>query len=263
MKEVQNSQCEQSGNQLELHFLDVGYGDCCVVIFPSRETMIIDCGTPVTSERIVCFLKQKEITCIDYLVITHFHDDHTGGAIDLMKDFSVKSIMVSPDIYSSDLEDLFAAVLEKNRTMFHVCKKGDRIYGRNNVSVRVLHPLTITDDHNENSLVLQVRYENISILLPGEISCLAEYGLITEYGDNLKSQVLKLGHHGWGLGNSHEWIDTVSPETVILSTGPSEYPSPDSALIEDLQRRNMVLYRTDKNSTIEIYSNGKEYSVKS
>lgn len=242
---------------LWLHFIDAGEGDSVFIEAPGGETALVDAGNLISGYRVVEYLKEKGIRSSDYLIFTHPHLDHIGGA------FFVMQMMDAEDVFDNgeDLADLAKSLdvyrwyedLVRSDENYKTLKAGDSLL-LGEVTLNVLWPPQppVFPDFNANSLVIMVEYGEFRCLLTGDLTAAGERKLL-EQGANLKADVLKVGHHGAGDASSGEFLAAVSPKTAIISVDKENargYPSEE--VINRLRSGEADIYRTDRDGDIVL-----------
>lgn len=223
----------------QLYFLDVGQGDSSVYI-SQNNIVVIDAFKGVSD-----FLKNKGINQIDYLILTHSDDDHIFEANKILDNFNVSNIIIS------EYDNEYNLKVQKNLL----------IQGRSGLNIKSKEleivfygPIVNLNNKNDNSLVFKLSYENQSVLFTGDIGIKAEEELIHKYSSTLKSNILKVAHHGSNTSSSYFFIDTVSPKIAIISVGlDNKYNLPDIEVINLLNSKRINIYQTRYDKTIKIY----------
>ena len=242
---------------LKIHFIDVGEGDSILIEAPNGEAALIDAGNLISGFRVAEYLKENDIQDLEYLIFTHPHLDHIGGAFFVLQMLKVKNVYdngedLSGLVKSSDLYRWYATLARREEN-YRVLKTED-ILSLGEVSLKVLWPPRpfVLSDFNSNSLVIMLRYGKFSCLLTGDLTSIAEEMLLGA-GVDLKADVLKVGHHGAGDASSEEFLDEVSPQIAIISVNAENirgYPS--MAVLEKLRTVGSGVYRTDEQGDIVL-----------
>jgi competence protein ComEC len=259
---------------LRITMLDVGQGDALFIEFPDGKTMLYDAGPRTerfdAGERtLLPFLKRHGVTYIDAAVISHAHADHYGGLQAVLREVEVGIV------YDSGLRPAGAwhrglvQTIERRGIPYRSLRAGDRIDGFDNVRIYVVHPapafLPVTDDSesrnvNNTSVVLKIVYGGFRALLAGDAEREAEYYMTHYYGDFLRSDVVKAGHHGSYTSSTERFIGTVAPSSVLISAGRlNRFDHPADVVIERLRERSV--YRTDLHGAVTVRSCGGDYSI--
>ena len=209
------------GNNLMV--LDVGQGDS-TIIYTAQTTVMIDCY-----KNSYLFLKKRGIRELDYLFLTHSHDDHIGALDNLLNTVNVKNIVIS---YYDEID-------VKNPIRV---KSGDYI-DTGDILFKVLGPINDSSNLNDISIVLQFDFLGKTFLYTGDMEKDEERDLINKYKDSLKSDVLKVAHHGSSTSTSEEFIRYVNPEYAIISVGINNYYNHPSSITLDTLKK-VTIYQT-------------------
>lgn len=222
----------------EINFLDLYNGEAILIQTPLNEcTALIDTGDGSNND-LVDFLKSKGINSLDYLFLTHNHYDHNGGTSGIIKNFSVKKIVLSA--YDDSEIASFPEILR--------VKAGDRV-DCGNVSFLILHPDCKYEDENDNSIVIYARFGNYNFLFMGDAGRKIEEKLLVS---NLQVDVIKIAHHGSNTSTSPSFISKLHPKYAIIQTGRIEkFGFPHAETIATLESNGVIVYRTDLHYSIK------------
>lgn len=247
---------------LVVHFIDVGQGDASFIQLPDGNNVLIDTGSPAAGPKLVDYLQSLKIRKINCLILTHPHDDHIGGIFSLLPAFEIEKFYDNgfSNFDSSVYFDYVTAVRE-NLSKYRILQAGESLIFHD-VTMVILNPLLPpTGDPNNDSIVLNLKYRDISILFAGDIRTRGESRLLKVSAD-LRSQVLKVGHHGEKDALSREFLDAVGPEAAVLSVALiNRYARPHQSVLEQLSRRNIKTFRTDIHGHIILKTDGRTFSV--
>jgi competence protein ComEC len=260
-----------SDNKMRVTFLDIGQGDAAVVELPDKKVMLIDGGMPEPDmgRRIVApYLWSKGIRKVDYIVLSHPHSDHFGGLIYIIDNFDVGEIWSNGRLVS-EAEEFFQRIWKKNIS-YKILTRGD-LLEREKYKVYVFHPYHEfhagsprgeVSNQNSDSLVLKIESDNTSVLFTGDIEIEAEDNLL-HIGEWLKSDIIKVPHHGSSTSNSGEFIRAVSPNTAVASAGRNNpYKHPHQGTLWRYKDAGVRLLRTDADGAVTIISGGDTYELK-
>ncbi len=255
---VQNWKPE-SGNPpvnstLEIYFLNVSQGDS-EFLRNGNHTMLIDCGQASQSDKIAEYLTQLGAYKIDYLVMTHTDSDHIGGCAEVLRKFFVKSVIV--DGQERETYTYNRTMGEIDRETIIIAQKGQR-FALGQAELEVVHANTGSDEPNQNSIVMMVRFGNFTLLLDADCDGECELDLLSE---NIDADVLKVAHHGSKYASSTEFLQKVSPLIAVIEVGKNDYGHPDSGTLARLRAAGAEVLRTDANGTIVLRTEGNGYSV--
>lgn len=225
-----------------LYFLDVGQGDTTILITPFNENVIvIDAYGDILST-----LNKLGIRKIDYLILTHPDADHIKRAPDLINNLNVKKTYINPyDEYKINSGNIYKV------------SSDDFIY-EVDFKISFYNPVKNYYENNDNSLAFKLEYLDESILFLGDISTKAEKEIVNRYHESLKSNILKLAHHGSKTSTSLELLHAVKPEIIIISSGRNNiYGFPHVEVLQRIENKYLI-YRTDINYTIYYYKINKD-----
>lgn len=246
-------------NDMRISYIDVGQGDSEFIELPNGKTILIDASTNSAGNDVVNYIKSLGYSSIDYVVGTHPHEDHIGGLDDVINSFDVKNVyMPKVSVDTKTFEDVLDAIDNKGLKIT-TAKAGTSIIDDDNLKVNIVSPVADTyNEINDYSAVIRIEYGENSFLFTGDAEAYAE-SLITE---NVSADVLKVGHHGSSTSSTNEFLDKVSPSIAIISCGKdNKYGHPHDETLEKLSKRGIDVYRTDKDGTIIINSDGKNITV--
>lgn len=263
--------CQLTCELLRIYFLDVGQGDAAFVVTPNNKTVLIDAGDMDefhdSGEDIYMFLKQLRINKIDAVLISHPHKDHIGGMYYILSKIKVDRFYDPGYPYPSQVYyDLLQLVNEK-KIKYYLAREGVSIDIDPTVEMKILYPpeVFIFDTPNDNSVVLRVRYKNISVLFTGDIEKNAEDEIVRKYrkkSGRIVSNILKVPHHGSSTSSTINFINLVMPEVVVISCGKNNrFGHPHFVVLNRYQNYGVEILRTDKDGTIEIVSDGEDYKI--
>lgn len=244
-------------NKLEVQFIDVGQADS-ILIKQDDKYMLIDAGNNEDGNLLVNYFKELGITSFEHVVATHAHEDHIGGMDDIINNFDVKNFYM-PDVLTTTktFEDMLDA-LENNNKVYAVLKDGEE-FNLNSANFKTIHIGNDEDDLNDTSIILKLTYQDISFLFTGDATKNVEEKILDK---NLESVILKVSHHGSSYSNSKEFIDKVNPKYAVIEVGENnKYDHPHSNVLTEFNKRNIQVYRTDKNGTVIIKSDGKNINI--
>jgi competence protein ComEC len=249
--------------KLSVYFLDVGQGDSTLVLFNGR-TILIDAGESDMGDRVVSDLTSLNVTRIDLLVATHPHSDHIGGMQKVLAAFPVGQVLDAGLPHASSTYEHFLATIDQENIPYRVAEQGQTVNLDPAMRVFVLSPPKerFGDDPNTNSVVLRISYGTIDFLLTGDLGGESEDALVRS-GYPLDAEIQKVGHHGSFSSTSPAFLTRVRPETAIIPVGEDNpYGHPHRQTLDLLKDYGVSVYRTDRDGTIIIRSDGISYSVK-
>ena len=244
--------------ELKINFIDVGQGDSCLITTPQNKKVIVDSGGSesydVGKNVLLPYLLDKRITKIDYIMISHFDTDHCKGFEYVLENIKVKNVIISKQCETSENFKQIMKIIRKKRINLIIVQKGSKIKIDNFTTVDILSPQSenIADNMNDNSIVAKFEAYNFSILFTGDASEKIEKELIKEK-INLKSDILKVSHHGSKTGTSEEFLKSVKPKIALIGVGENnKFGHPTKDVIKRLTENKVKIYRTDTDGEIRI-----------
>ena len=265
---IWDSALHEKGRLLEVITLDVGQGDAALVRLPDRRTILIDGGIQHADydvgERIIePYLDANNIRQLEMVVLTHPDLDHGGGLGHILQNYKVKHILgISDMALDSQTHQRLRNIAKERHIPYSFRYKGE-IDMTSDVRLNLLHPIDeastnlLDDNKNDDSLVLKLSYGEMDILFTGDIETNAETRLIVSRQD-LRSEVLKVPHHGSRSSSSAMFLDTVQPRYAIFSLGKdNRYQLPHSEVVARYRERDCVQLRTDQLGAIILKTDGK------
>ncbi len=249
-------------SSFSVYFLDVGQSDC-TIIECENEVLLIDTGTKNQVYTIRKSLYTLEIDTIDYMVVTHQHDDHMSGASELIEHYNVSNIMM-PKLSDVNLVDsLTYKNLIKTMSEYNVnpiAIESGYSFNVGSALVEVLAPIKQDKELNNMSVVLKVTYGDTSFLFQGDSEQKIENQLLNlEY--DISADVIKVGHHGSNTSSSEKYLNAVNPDYAIVSCGPdNNYGHPSYPIIDRLEEKGITTYVTSVHGNVTVISDGKKIS---
>lgn len=246
-----------------VYYLDVDQSDCSIVVCDDK-VMLIDTGSYPQLAEIQEALYTLEVDTIDYLVITHQHDDHMSCAERLMGIYDVKNIIMPR------LSEENAVNTETYTRLLHTIADYDvnpiaaqhgEAFTLGSATVEILAPLKQYKELNNMSIIMKITYGETSFLFQGDAESQVENDLL--YSDyDLTADVLKLGHHGSKTSTTERYLNAVNPQIAIISCGQgNSYGHPRDTVMEYLVERDVDYYITVDSGDITVTSDGKDIEV--
>ena len=255
--------------------LDVGQGDAILIITPfHRRAVLIDTGGMLTfeketwqvretattaGEKLVSIIKAEGVKKLDRVFLTHADQDHVGSLRELAEGLPIDAVYFPK---GAEGNAAFAAVLLELQSqhqvgLFPLLGKVDLEIDADFV-FHILAPLAPGEGGNEDSLVIQTSIGGLDWLFTGDLGEEGEEVLMRTYPD-LKTDVLKIGHHGSATSSSEGFLDHVQPELALISAGKqNRYGHPDAQILERLELRNIPIFRTDRQGAIHFLYGSEE-----
>jgi competence protein ComEC len=253
---------------LSILFLDVGQGDAALIHTPNNKTYLIDFGgvskegAPIAERQITPLLEADGMSTIDAGFISHMHIDHYGGLQQLIGGGYIKHIYTSGErSETTSAYELDSAVLCKHIPVTKL-QRGDTIMLDRDVTCYVLNPDTASavsgSEMNHHSLVLKICYGNTSALFLGDIESSDERALADHYGSFLRSDIVKVAHHGSQYSSSPQFTERIQAKYALVSVGEHNYfGHPTAAALSHWYWSGSEVHRTDREGAVLFRSDGK------
>lgn len=252
----------EENDNLQVHFIDVGQADS-ILIRIGETAMLVDAGTNDAGPSVVRYLEEQGIDRLAYLIGTHPHEDHIGGLDDIIRNFSIDTVIM-PDVSHTTrtYENVLDALLDKNMTVQKPVPGS--VYPLGDASFVILSPdseisAAAWEEGNLNNLSvgLKVTYGSTSFVMCGDAEAISEKAM-TAGNVELDADVLKLGHHGSSTSSCDEFLRAVDPEYAVISCGQNNsYGHPHRETMEKLQSMGISFFRTDEQGTVIASSDGR------
>ncbi|MDD3927325.1 MAG: DNA internalization-related competence protein ComEC/Rec2 [bacterium] len=248
-------------SRLKVTFLDVGQGDAALIRLPDGETVLIDGGQAPLATR----LRNMGIGRLRAVILTHPHYDHLGGLLSVVSQIKVDQVLDGCQPHGSSAYERFLTEIKKRRIPFKRAECGLTMSGGGAV-ITVLAPgkslLKGTgSDLNNNSVVCRLDYGKASFLFTGDIEQAGEEALSR---CRLDARVLKVPHHGSRMSCSTSLLETVRPMVAVISVGrDNDYGHPSGQTLQRLQRAGVRVYRTDRNGSVTVDTDGRSLKIRS
>jgi len=250
-------------SNLEITAFDVGNADCFLIKTPENEYAMIDTGKfgykggKSQAEVIVLkYLKDRGIKDLKILIVTHFDNDHCGGAVDILNELNVENLYVNDISHSSNAADMIMKAAKNNDTKIHLASNKQIVYDKNNFKISNLLGIS-SDNDNEKSIITFLEYNKFSILFTGDASASAISEILKDLPKNIT--VLKVPHHGALDGLNKEILAYLNPKVSLISVGENKFGHPSIYTLALLQKTNIL--RTDIDNSILIRVNKKGYKI--
>lgn len=256
--------CDSKKNAgFSIVFIDVGQGDSALVSCDGHY-MLIDGGPAEkgAGKNVRNILEDHDVKKLDYLIISHPHDDHIGGLPDALTYISkIEKIFSNVDSSKSDkLKDFCSQLDCRGSKSVEVPNVGD-IYSLGSAKFEIISHGNSQDNDNK-SLVLLVTYGDTTFLFTGDMEHSTETDISNKYSDEFPITLLKVAHHGSDSGTETRFVRTTQPKYAVISVGENnQYGHPHDKVLDVLEQAGVKVYRTDRDGDIAVISDGNEILI--
>jgi len=255
---------ESRQGELTVAFLDVGQGDSIYIEAPNGNQMLIDGGPDKKVLRALGKVMPFYDRSLDIVAVSHPHKDHIAGLDEVLRRYEVGAAMSSGTEHKTAEYDLWKKTLEAKGVQEIFGRRGMRVHLGGGAELEVLLPnqdVTHEEPH-DGMLVMQLRYGETAIMLTGDMEAALENYLIAFDGPKLKSNLLKVGHHGSRTSSSLAFVGHVSPEYAVIQSGKDDsYGHPHPETVGTFKRLNIPMLLNEQLGTIVVTSDGNRMSV--
>ncbi len=246
-------------------FLDVGQGDAAIIMFEDGRNMLIDAGQrnrrgDYGEKVVVPVARRLGIDRFNWVVWSHPHNDHIGGMITVLEEITVDTVWDTYAEYGSWTYNHLLEIVEEREIEYHQPHRGDVIQLDNQSYIQIFSPDSAwcRDVHNVNnmSIVMRIVVRNTSFLFTGDMEHEGDV-LLVPLKDYIKSDVLKVGHHGSITSSTEEDIQIIQPKIAVISVGyRNKFNHPSDVVLELLENAGTTIYRTDEHGAVWLRTNG-------
>lgn len=248
---------------LQVYFFNVGQGDSQFIETPQGHQILIDGGpNSLVLEKLNKVMPFWDKS-IDAVILTHSEKDHMSGLLDVLKRYRVNYFIWTGAVKNNSENKILINILEDLKEKPSLTKIINAYAGikikLGSAYMEIIHPFENLvgqeiKDLNNTSIVGKLSYGATSFLFTGDISSSIERKLISLY--SLKSNVLKVAHHGSKYSTSDLFLRAVEPKIAVISVGKNSYRHPTQEVLNKLANSDVIILRTDKNGDIKIISDG-------
>ena len=250
---------------LSITTFDVGNADSFLVKTPDNKYMMIDTGKSgynggksQAEILLLKYFKDKGIKNLETIIVTHFDNDHSGGAADLLNNLTVKTLYVNSLNHPSENAKTIYKIAKENKVNIIEAKNNQIIYEKSPLVIKnyIIPDIAGVGD-NESSIITLLKYGDFSMLFTGDAGVETLYKLKEVLPKNLT--VLKVGHHGASGVINKELAEYFNPKYSIISTGENKFGHPSVYTVNTL--KNSKVLRTDINNSIKINVNPNDFKI--
>ncbi len=255
---------------LRVHFFDVGQGDSTLIDTPNGRQVLVDGGPDLDGAvNALAGVLPPGDRNLDLVVVTHMDEDHARGLIEVVDRYDVEAVLMGTADDDAVIGPQWEAVLRRKGIEPVQVAAGHLVELEPGITLEVLNPpatpfVGTPADRNNNSVVMRLSYGRITYLLTADIEAPAESRLARSPED-LKSTVLKVGHHGSRSSTTASFLEKVDPSLAVVSAGAdNRYGHPHREVMDRLTRRlgPEMVFRTDRDGSVELISDGVDLWVR-
>lgn len=255
-------------DELIVHFINVGSGDAIAINFPNGEVALIDTGLVDTATDVMNYIDNNVINenldrTIDYIFISHCDNDHTGGLKRIVENYNVQTVYrprqyagfesAIPFGYEATNDEYADGILAiKHKGIELELVVDNMIIDVGGVELKFFSPLRQYDNSNDYSYYVKMSYGGKSFLFTGDASDSVEREMVRLYNDELKSDYLKVAHHGSKNSTCATFVDCVKPKYAVISVGENRFGHPTEQVLFRLESVGAEILRTDLMGNIVI-----------
>lgn len=257
---------------MTMTFFDVGQGDAALISTPGGKQVLIDGSSPestldtgevVRSRTALPLLRERGVTSLDAVILSHPHPDHVNGVIEVLNELPVTRLYVAG---CSDGDPLYASCLEAARRAgvpMEILRAGSSVSIDPSVRMDVFSPpdAFCFGDANDNSLILRVALGSVSVLFAGDVNTEGQDWCAGKYAGRLRSTIIKMPHHGSYNAVNGTFLRAADPQAAVVSCGENPYGHPHEKTLAFYKRRGVTVYRTDLNGTVTLRTDGTDWKM--
>ena len=256
------------GDELIVHFIDVGQADCALIEWGGFY-VLIDGGNRDDGQLVVSYLEQQNVYALNAVICTHAHEDHVGGLPAVLAVYPTAQVFAPTKTYASNVFDDFVYYTDQQGLEITIPTPGTRFALQGDdqpggAEITILGPVKSYAETNDTSIVVKLEYGDTSFLFTGDMEVAAENDML-DYWDGKMDwnvDVLKVGHHGSSTSSGYRFVYETDPEYAIFSVGAdNSYGHPHEEVVSRYQDAGIPMLRTDELGTILAVSDGSEITI--
>lgn len=262
--EPETPEVPESTSSMQVHYIDVGQGDCSLVVCDG-QTLLIDAGENGHETDVINYLRSLGIEKLDYIIATHPHSDHIGGLPEIIEEFGMDNIIMprlteEQTPTTKTYEKMLTAIQQSGAKV--ISAKPGSTYNLGTAVVDILGPVTDdTESLNSMSVAAKITHGENTFMFTGDAETDEEKEII-ETGANLDADVLKMGHHGSNTSSHKDFLAEVTPDVCVILCGEdNDYGHPHKEPLERVRKYTDEIYRTDICGDIVITSDGENLDI--
>lgn len=257
----------ESRQNLLVTFFDVGQGDAIFIEAPGGNQILIDGGP---NDKILSKLGSVLPfwdRSIDLVILTHPHADHLDGLLEVLKRYNVSQVLESGVEHSIPEYQEWRELLEEKKVPVFIALRGQQVHAGRDIILDIFSPFESyagrpLKNIHDSTVVSRLKYGKNSMLFMGDAEKSLEYQLLWSHTD-LKSDILKVGHHGSKTSTSEDFLGAVSPQITVIQAGRrNRYGHPAQEVLDRLAAASVKIFRNDLGGDLTFVSNGAGFEKK-
>ncbi len=252
---------------MEAVFIDVGQGDCILLKTPEGKFLLVDGGgsysSDVGSRKVLPYLHHRGIRRIFMVINTHPDTDHLAGLEKVVEEMPVQFIGIPASLFQEERYQYLKQLACAKKVPLVPLESGQDLNIEKGIKIRVIHPPGgefITEDFNNQSIVLRGQYKDFSLLLMGDLENEGIHTLM-ENREIKPATLVKVPHHGSKGSLYPEFYDESSPDVAVICVGSNNFGHPHTDVLDALADRDIRILRTDEQGAITVSSDGEKMCI--
>lgn len=235
---------------LEVTAINVGQGDSFLIRTPGGKHVLVDGGgdSPywqargrnVGEDHLLPYLRHRNISRLDYVILSHPHEDHLFGLLAVLEHLDVGMVIDNGHEHTSPTYERYLELIYEKGIDYHTARAGDKLSLGDGVTLSVLYPERLRRNlpaaYNNNSLLLRLQYGGLRMLFTGDLENAVLYDLAADPGCDLQADWLKVPHHGSRGSLLEQFYRAVDPSWAVISAGPNRFGHPHQEVIDFLEQ---------------------------
>ncbi len=241
-------------------FFPLPDGESTLIRFPNGKKMLIDTGSSEDASDLIHLLQERKVTKIDYVMITNDLPNHAGGYSALANSFQIDTIIM-PEAISQSVRRIIPLTADMKLLLL---REGDELAFDEKIVMKVMNPSEpLFLSPQDNSLVFQLKQDQLRFLFTSEIGEQAEERLLERFPALIRAEILKVASQGSNQASSPVFLQKVDAQVAVIEVGVSQekMKASQEEIVERLNESWAETYITGQHGTITILSNGKDYKV--
>ncbi len=258
---------EERGGELKVAFLDVGQGDAIFIEAPNGNQILVDGGPGKNILAQLAKVMPAYDRTIDAILVSNPDKDHIGGLLEVLKTFEIGAVLEPGTKPDTAIYQEFEKAIDTEGAKKILARRGMKVVmdEKTGVALAILFPDRDVSETktNDGSIVAKLIYGQTALMLTGDAPESIERYLVLLDGANLRSDLLKAGHHGSRTSSSVEFLAAISPAFAVISVGKNNsYGHPHQEVLERLTSAGAEILRTDQLGAIIFTSDGQSFQRK-